>query len=71
MEDGKEKSRSGRRRRPDGDSGGETQAELYSPEQREALLAGLRVLAKVAVRAHMGRDTAEHAAEQDGGNGEE
>ena len=41
--------------RPDGD---ETLTELmssYTPKQRETLLKGFRILAKVAVRAHMER----------------
>ncbi len=44
-----------RRKRPGGD---ETLAELmagYTPKQREALLKGLRILADVAVRAHVRR----------------
>lgn len=44
-----------RRNRPGGD---ETLAELmagYTPKQREALLKGLRILADVAIRAHIQR----------------
>ena len=44
-----------KRNKPGGD---ETLAELmagYTPKQREALLKGLRILADVAVRAHIQR----------------
>ena len=56
------------RKRPDGD---ETLAELlssYTPKQREAFLKGFRILAKVAVRAHMERQAPGFdAAPDDGG----
>ena len=49
---------------------GRAPAELiagYTPKQREAYLRGLRILAKVAVRAHMRRKAAEFETAQDGG----
>ena len=42
----------------------------YTPEQLEAYLRGLRILAKFAVRAHMKRKAAEFETAQDGGEEE-
>ena len=45
-----------RRNRRNGSEGDETPGELlpsYTPKQRETLLKGFRILARVAVRAHM------------------
>ena len=39
----------------------------YTPEQREAYLRGLRILAKFAVRAHMKQKAAELKTAQDAG----
>ena len=55
MEDATRENEHNRRERPDGD---ETLSELlssYTPKQRETLLKGFRILAKVAVRAHIER----------------
>ena len=55
----------------------ESLAELissYTPEQRQAIRKGLRILAKVAVRAHMRRQAAaisEPEAQPEGGGEEE
>ena len=63
-----------RRERPDED---ESLAELmstYTPEQRQAIRKGLRILAKVAVRAHMRRQaaaTSEPEAQPEDGGEEE
>ena len=57
--------------RPDGD---ETLTELlssYTPKQRETLLKGLRILAKVAVRAHMERKAPGSRTEPDDGDEEQ
>ncbi len=43
----------------------------YTPKQRAAILKGLRILAKVAVRAHMRRQAARSHPGQDGDGGEE
>ena len=54
MKDG----RNGRNRR-NGSEGDETPGELlpsYTPKQRETLLKGFRILARVAVRAHIASD---------------
>ena len=70
MKDSKRENEHNRRERPDGD---ETLAELlssYTPKQRETFLKGFRILAKVAVRAHMKRQGAGSDAAPDGG-GEE
>ena len=58
MKDATGENEHNRRERPDGD---ETLAELlssYTPKQRETFLKGFRILAKVAVRAHMKRQEA-------------
>ena len=59
--------------RADSNGRDESPAELiagYTPKQRETYLRGLRILAKVTVRAHMRRKAAEFETAQDGG-GEE
>ena len=51
--------------------GNETLSELlspYSPKQRETLLKGFRIPAKVAVRAHLKRQAAKFEAEQRSGS---
>ena len=58
MKDSKRENEHNRRERSDGD---ETLTELlssYTPKQRETFLKGFRILAKVAVRAHMKRQEA-------------
>ena len=58
MKDATEENEHNRREKPDGD---ETLSDLlssYTPKQRETLLKGFRILAKVAVRAHMKRQAA-------------
>ena len=58
MKDSKRENKHNRREKPDGD---ETLSELlssYTPKQREAFLKGFRILAKVAVRAHIERQAA-------------
>ena len=60
-----------RRERPNGE---ETLTELlssYTPKQRETLLKGFRILAKVAVRAHMKRQTAGSRTTPDDNVGED
>ena len=55
MKDATGENEHNRRERPDGD---ETLTELlssYTPKQRETCLKGFRILAKVAVRAHLKR----------------
>ena len=42
----------------------------YGPQQREAYLKGLRILAQVAIRAHLRREAAGPEAPHDS-NGEE
>ena len=56
-----------RRERPDGDKNLSELMSSYTPKQRETLLKGFRILAKVAVRAHMERTAAKVEGEQRGG----
>ena len=68
MNDATGENEHNRRERPDGD---ETLTELlssYTPKQRETFLKGFRILAKVAVRAHLKRQEAGSgtAADEDG-----
>ena len=68
MKDATGENEHNRRERPDGDG---TLAELlssYTPKQRETLLKGFRILAKVAVRAHLERQApgSRTAADDDG-----
>ena len=68
----KDTSRQNERKRSGEDAPDESLAELmssYTPKQREAFLKGLRILARVAIRAHMKRVGAEFEAEQRGGAG--
>ena len=71
MKDSKRENEHNRREKPDGD---ETLTELlssYTPKQRETFLKGFRILAKVAVRAHMKRQEAGSGTALDDGGGEE
>ena len=71
MKDATGQNEHNRRERPAGD---ETLTELmspYTPRQREALLKGFRILAKVAVRAHMERQSPGSRTAPDDGGGEE
>ena len=71
MKDSKRENEHNRREKPDGD---ETLSELlssYTPKQRETLLKGFRILAKVAVRAHMERQAAGPYDVPDDDGGEE
>ena len=61
-----------RRRRPGEDRPDESLDELlssYTPKQREKVLKGLRVLARVAVRSFM-EDEAARSQDEDGGEEE-
>ena len=75
MKDATGQNKNSRRKRLDGDAPDETLTELmssYTPKQREALLKGFRILAKVAVRAHMERQAlGSRTAPEDGGEEEE
>ncbi len=70
-------TRKNQRKRGEKPAEDESLAELmssYTPEQRRAIRKGLRILAKVAVRAHMRRQaaaTSEPEAQPDGGDDEE
>ena len=69
MKDSKRENEHNRREKPDGD---ETLTELlssYTPKQRETFLKGFRILAKVAVRAHMKRQEAGSGTALDDGGG--
>ena len=71
MKDSKRENEHNRREKPDGD---ETLSELlssYTPKQRETFLKGFRILAKVAVRAHMKRQEAGSGTAPDDGGEEE
>ena len=76
MEDSKRQNRPDehdRRARPAGDVPDGTLTELMSsctPKQREVVLKGFRILARVAIRAHMERQESGSDAAPDGG-GEE
>ena len=70
MKDATGENEHNRREQPEGD---ETLSELlssYTPKQRETLLKGFRILAKVAVRAHMKRQEAGSDAAPNGGREE-
>ena len=75
MKDTNGQNKNSRRKRPGGDAPDETLTELmssYTPKQREILLKGFRILAKVAVRAHMERQASRpRTAPDDGGGVEE
>ena len=58
MKDTTGQDRRNRRKRPAGSAPDDSLADLmpsYTPKQRETFLKGFRILAKVAVRAHMER----------------
>ena len=64
--------RNGRNRR-NGSEGDETPGELlssYTPKQRETLLKGFRILARVAVRAHMEQQATKTASDDSDGEEE-
>ena len=68
MKDGRNR-RNGR----NGPEGDETPGELlpsYTPKQREALLKGFRILARVAVRTHMEQQAAKTASDDSDGEEE-
>ena len=74
MEDSKRQNRPDehdRRARPAGDVPDETLTELlssYTPKQRGVFLKGFRILARVAIRAHMERQApGSRTAPDDGG----
>ena len=61
MKDSTRKNRHKRRERPAGDAPDDSLTDLmpsYTPKQRETVLKGFRILAGVAVRAHMRRQEA-------------
>ena len=69
----REKEGKRRRKRPDEDRPDESLDELlssYTPKQREKVLRGLRVLARVAVRSYMEDEAArsqdENGSEEEG-----
>ena len=71
MKDATGQNEHNRREQPEGD---ETLSELlssYTPKQRETLLKGFRILAKVAVRAHLKRQAPGSTMAPDDGGGEE
>lgn len=68
------KSQRKRRERPAEDESLTELMSSYTPEQRRVIRKGLRILAKVAVRAHMRRQAAassEPEAQQDCGDREQ
>ena len=60
------KDRQNGRKRPEGDETLSGLLSSYTPKQREALLKGFRILAQVAVRAHMERQAPRTAPDDDG-----
>ena len=63
-----------RRRRPAGEVPDESLAELlssYTPKQRKVFVKGFRILADVAIRAHMKRQADADAGDAAGDGGEE
>ena len=71
MKDSKRENEHNRRERPDGDEPLTELLSSYTPKQRETFLKGFRILAKVAVRAHMKRQEAGSGTALDDGGGEE
>ena len=71
MKDAGRKNQRKRRERPGEDESPTELMASYAPQQRSAILKGLRILARVAVRAHMRRQAAPHNAEPSDGGGEE
>ena len=73
MKDTTGQNRSNRPKRPAGDAPADPLAGLmpsYTPKQRETLLKGFRILAKVAVHTHMKRRESEYDPAPDGGEDE-
>ena len=59
-----------RRERPDGEAleaCPDSPMASYTPEQRRAVLKGMRILARVAIRAYMEEQAARFDAETNGG----
>ena len=74
MKDSKRQNEHERRERPAGEAPDETLTELmagYTPKQREVFLKGLRILARVAIRAHMERQASGSRTAPDDGGEEE
>ena len=77
MKDTTGKTENRRRRRPGGqelEDALERSMPSYEPEHRRAVLKGLRILARVAIRSNMEEQVAASPraeAEEDGGEGEE
>ena len=70
MKENDGRKRRGRGTKAEANGRGESQSEViagYTPEQREAYLRGLRILAKFAVRAHIKQKAAELETAQDEG----
>ena len=65
MRDSKEKRK---RRRPGEDDSLDALLSSYTPKQREKVLNGLRILARVAIRSYMEEEEKDEA--QDGGEEE-
>ena len=59
------------RQRPDRDESLSELMSSYTPKQRETFLKGFRILAQVAVRAHMKRQGDADAGDPAGDGGEE
>ncbi len=66
MRDGKEKRK---RRRPGEDGSLDALLSSYTPKQREKVLNGLRILARVAIRSYM-EEEPERSQAEDGGEEE-
>ena len=67
----RQNARNGQKKRTGRDASGphsDTPVESYTPAQRRTVRKGLRILAKVAVRAHMRRNA--DLSETDGDRGE-
>ena len=70
MKDSEKRKKRSRGKKAEANGRNESQSELiagYTPEQREAYLRGLRILAKFAVRAHIKQKAAELETAQDAG----
>ena len=63
MRDSKEKRK---RRKPGEDDSLDALLSSYTPKQREKVLSGLRILARVAIRSYMEEDAAQAQAENGG-----
>ena len=67
----KDKRRNRRRKRPSGiapEISANRPLSSYTPEQREKIWRGLRILARMIIRAHMRRLASQVQAEHDGGS---